>query len=157
MDKEKLFKENMNLVPFVIQKYLPTAIGDEDAIQAGYMGLWQSCLKYKEDKGQFSSYAVLAIKNEILHWWKYLSKQICTVPWDEKNQDNQQEDKVEDSINKVIFSEYYQTLTETQKKIVSYKLLGYNGTEIASILKVNPATVNFHLRKMLPCFKQIIN
>lgn len=61
-DKQQFIEENMNLVYFLIQKYYPTFIHDEDIIQCGMMGLCEAAERFDKNKAKFSYYA----KNRIL-------------------------------------------------------------------------------------------
>lgn len=64
--KQKLINENLNLVYFVINKYYPYLIGDEDIIQAGMLGLCMAAKNFDESKAQFSTYASSCISAQIV-------------------------------------------------------------------------------------------
>ena len=65
MMKNKLIEDNMSLVYFIINKYYPTYITDEDIVQAGMLGLCKAGDTWNEDKGAFSTYAAICIRNNI--------------------------------------------------------------------------------------------
>ena len=65
MNKNELIEKNMNLVYFVISKYYPTFIHDEDIVQSGMLGLCKAADKWDESKSKFSTYAGRCIRNEI--------------------------------------------------------------------------------------------
>lgn len=70
---EEMLEENLQLVPLVISRRFPTFICDDDIFQIGYIGLWNACKNYDESKNaKFSSYAVQAIKNEIIKHFRSL-------------------------------------------------------------------------------------
>ena len=68
-DAEKLFLENMKLVPHVINKMgFPVT---DDNLQDGYIGLWKAALKYDESLGfQFATFAAPVIRNAIILAWR---------------------------------------------------------------------------------------
>lgn len=65
MTKQQLIEDNMKLVYFIVQKYFPTYIQDEDIIQAGMLGLCKAADKWDEEVSQFSTFASKCIRNEI--------------------------------------------------------------------------------------------
>lgn len=66
-DKEKLFEENIKLVPFILNKYYfaPYKIYGEDLYQEACIGLWTACLHYNPSKSKFSTYATKAIRRHV--------------------------------------------------------------------------------------------
>lgn len=67
MDREKLFADNVKLVPFVLRRYYPpTFVWDEDLMQDGLIALWKACVAYDESRSNaFSTFAVFCIRNGI--------------------------------------------------------------------------------------------
>ena len=65
MTPEELYFENEALVYHVLHKKFPMSRFDDDFKQIARLGLWKACLRYDENKGKFSTYAVPAIENEI--------------------------------------------------------------------------------------------
>lgn len=71
IDLEKLFKDNVKLVGFVITKYFRRIIENgirerEDLLQEGYIGLWRACKRFDPDRGvEFSTFAVSHIRGSI--------------------------------------------------------------------------------------------
>lgn len=66
IDREKLFADNVKLVPFVLWKYYPAFARDEDLIQDGLLALWKACVAYDESRSNaFSTFAVFCIRNGI--------------------------------------------------------------------------------------------
>ena len=65
MTPEELYFENEALVYHVLHKKFPMSRFDDDFQQIARLGLWKACLRYDENKGKFSTYAVPAIENEI--------------------------------------------------------------------------------------------
>lgn len=70
---QALFMENMALVGFAI-KLMEIPFTD-DALQDGYLGLWKAALAFDDTQGKrFSSYAVPAIRGEIIRGWQNFNK-----------------------------------------------------------------------------------
>lgn len=66
MDREQKIIDNMNLVHYVIHKYFPLYMDNQDNIQNGYVGLIKAVDSFDESTGNtFSTYAARCIFNEI--------------------------------------------------------------------------------------------
>ena len=65
MSRQSLIEDNMNLVHFVIHRYYPESIKDEDIIQCGMVGLCKAADTWDETTSKFSSYASRCIGYEI--------------------------------------------------------------------------------------------
>lgn len=65
MNHDDLIIENQKLVYFIVRKYYPTYIFDEDIVQCGMVGLCKAAEKWDEKKAKFSTYAGRIIRNEI--------------------------------------------------------------------------------------------
>lgn len=75
---EKLFYENMRLVPHTIRKYTALAV-NEDALQEGLLGLWKAAIHFDADSGnRFATFAVQCIRNQI--WQGERSKLRGNIP-----------------------------------------------------------------------------
>lgn len=62
---DEFIKQNKGLVFYVIKKFYPSCINDEDVIQSGYIGLYLAAKNYDSNKGKFSTFAIRYIFNEI--------------------------------------------------------------------------------------------
>lgn len=49
---EQAIISNEKLIYFVINRYYPDFIEDEDIIQSGRIGLWKACISYDSSKKQ---------------------------------------------------------------------------------------------------------
>lgn len=69
-EKEKIFEENMNLVPYVMKNllHLSTTESDfDDIMQEGYVALWNAIKTFNKGRGSsFSNYACCCIRNKLL-------------------------------------------------------------------------------------------
>lgn len=70
--KADLFEKNIDLVYYMISRYYPLNIQDEDVIQNGMIGLWKACITYYESLNMFSTYASRCILNEIRMYFRSL-------------------------------------------------------------------------------------
>lgn len=68
--KTDLFQKNLDLVYYMISRYYPLSIQDEDIIQNGMIGLWKACVTYDESLNMFSTYASKCILNEIRMYFR---------------------------------------------------------------------------------------
>lgn len=75
MDKEQLINDSIPFVYYIINKYYPTYRYNEDVIQAGMLGLVRAARHYQEEKGKFSTYAGVVIRNEIARQIKWELKE----------------------------------------------------------------------------------
>lgn len=65
-DREQKIINNMNLVHYIIHKYFPQYITNQDVIQNGYVGLIKAVDSFDESAGNaFSTYAARYIFNEV--------------------------------------------------------------------------------------------
>lgn len=65
-DREQKIIDNMSLVHYVLHKYFPLYIDNQDNIQNGYVGLIKAVDSFDESTGNtFSTYASRCIFNEI--------------------------------------------------------------------------------------------
>lgn len=62
---EQAVVDNKKLVYFVVHRYYPDFIHDDDIIQVGWIGLWKARISYDSSKSKFSTFAVRCIANEI--------------------------------------------------------------------------------------------
>lgn len=76
---EQLFEENQGLVYWTIKTYYPLAMGDEDILQEGMIGLWEACLNFEEGRSQFSTWAVRCITNSISKEFRRRNKKAIKV------------------------------------------------------------------------------
>lgn len=81
--KEELYIQNENLVYFIISKYYPDYLGDEDLAQECKIGLWRAVTSYDETKSTFSTFASKCIINAILQYFRKNKNKIKTVSLDQ--------------------------------------------------------------------------
>lgn len=142
MNKDKLIEDNMKLVYYVINKYYPSYLGDEDVVQEGMLGLCRAANNYDPSKTKFSTYAVICIKHQILYYLRSRSKHNGTLSldYDVKGEERNCEPFVNFIVGEldvdtvwVDFKTFYSTLTENEKNIIDLSLY-YSPTEIGEML-----------------------
>lgn len=138
-EAKKLFLDNMALVGYTIKK-MEISFTD-DALQDGYLGLWKASMAYDDTQGmQFSSYAIPAIRGEIVRGWQNMNKNDCPIlsldhlmsdklgPADEDGLELYaavRDDKAEDLLEAVELKEWLcQTLNPTENYIVLRRMSG---------------------------------
>ena len=74
---DQMIADNEKLVMYTISRYFPTFLYDDDIRQLGYIGLWKACEKYDASLNtKFGSYAVKAIRGEIIKYVRSLEMQM---------------------------------------------------------------------------------
>lgn len=74
-ERNKLVEDNQKLVWFVIRRFYPTFWHDEDLVQTGMIGLIRAADTYDPEKGSFSHFAIVCIRNEMMMEFKRRLKQ----------------------------------------------------------------------------------
>lgn len=82
-ERDKLITENMRLVYYLVRKYYPTYIGNEDVIQEGMVGLIKAADTWDEEKRSFSTYATNCIINQIRMYFRREMKHPTYKPLDD--------------------------------------------------------------------------
>lgn len=160
LDKEQLIIDNMNLVYSVIRKYYPTFIKDEDLIQVGKMGLCRAANSWIEEKGAFSSFAWLCIRNEIRNEFRMRNKSPETlsldyeVYGDDGSKTTFGESIVGDAdVDYIDIDGLYRKLRPKERKIFELRQSGMTPYEISLELNNNSETIYRALRKI----KRLLN
>ena len=165
MDKDKLITDNINLVYYVLHKYYPYSIADEDLIQAGMVGLCVAAERYKQDLGKFSVYAVKGIRNYMnleLKNRKKFANQISlsteVKPGEEEDGKITLEDILpgDEGIDFVDSDTYLSELTEVEKRVVEMRRRGYTLRDIGAELGVSSQTAYKICRKIKLKWSKII-
>lgn len=153
-NRQSLIEDNMKLVYFIINKYYPTFIHDEDIIQYGMLGLCKAAEKWDETKSKFSTFASHAILNEIKMEFRRRSKQPETVSLSKIIHSEESKLTLEDSImgeadiGFVDMKGLKDSLTPREKEIWDMTLCGDTQREIAERLGLSVQRVNAVIRKI---------
>jgi RNA polymerase sigma factor (sigma-70 family) len=145
----------MNLVYSFIAKEFPKHIGDEDLIQCGMVGLCNAADKWDESKSEFSTFAWMCIRHEILREFRSRKKHYGVLSLDyEINIGDGERTPVgetmvgEEDIDYVDTEDFLAKLTPVQKQVFLLKKQGVKDTEIAQTLGVSVTMVGTIRRKL---------
>lgn len=155
----KLYEENEKLVSFVISRYYPTFLNNEDLRQIGKLGLWKACLSYKDSKGKFSTYGCRLIRNEInVHFRTSIRKKRIPVNQITSVSYRIDEDKAHGELGDLCLEagrtsiwcggSLKELLTERQMRILSYMIKGLTQREIGEKLGVSHSAIHFEKKKI---------
>lgn len=142
----------MNLVHFVIQRYYPWHIHDEDIIQVGMVGLCKAADKWDAEKGAFSTYATCRIRGEISREFCKRGKQIQTLSleymYGDGNEDSELKDFIigDQDVDYVDYQYFYDKLNSKQQQILELKLTGLRNFEIAKELNCSRERIGQQVR-----------
>lgn len=163
MNVQKLIEDNMNLVYFVVNKYYPTFIGDEDIIQSGMLGLCRAANTWDESRATFSTYAAKCILNHIRIELRLRKKHYGVLSLDYKfdsevSDSNDILDVVigEEDVDYVDYKSFYDQLSPMDKLIVTYRRQGLTHRQIAEKLNCTRQNVTKHLQKLEYKWRTII-
>ena len=129
---DQMIADNEKLVMYTISRFFPTFLYDDDIRQLGYIGLWKACEKYDASLNtKFGSYAVKAIRGEIIKYLRSLQMQMrCPkVPNMSLSEpmyggDESLEDHISAGVLDWIDAEgFYNALTNRQKLIVRRRII----------------------------------
>lgn len=157
------------LVQFVIKKYFPTKIEDEDIEQIGLIGLWKAAERYdKDSEGKFYNYAIKCIKNTILHELEKQSRdkrKANTIPQnirlDSYTPDNKKnyyevlKNETNDDFLRIIIRDYFLKLNPTQKKIFKLLSEGHTIKTISENVKMSVGYVHKQVTIMKNDIKEL--
>lgn len=159
---KQLIESNMNLVYFVISKYYPTFINDEDIVQTGMLALCMAANTWDENKSKFSTYAGRCIRNAInneLHN-RNKHKNVLSLDYELSHSDGESYTLSdfcigEEDVDFVDIDTFSNRLTDREYEIVNLKRKGKTANEIASIFGCSRKTVDAILRKLKPLWRSV--
>lgn len=150
MSKQQLIEDNMNLVYYVINKYYPTYICEEDVIQEGMVGLCKAANSYDSDKGIFSTFACHCILNQIRYYFRQNSKHYNVLSYEGVINNVEDEsitfldtisgDKDVD-LGVINFRMFYDKLSESDQKFLDL-LADHTECEIGEILGISQSGIS---------------
>lgn len=162
MTKQQLIEDNMGLVYFVVRKYYPWHINDEDIIQVGMVGLCKAADKWDVKRGSFSTYAVRIIRGAIAFEIKVRCRRVQTVSLDAivKNESDTSFLDLRTGASDVDYvdtSAVYKTLSSREQKVFDLLQLGMTQADIARELGLSRERVRQHTRKIRLKWDKIMN
>ena len=164
MEKDKLIEENMKLVYYIVNKYYPSFIKDEDVIQEGMVGLCKAASSWDDSKSKFSTFASVCILNEIKLYFRANMKHNGLLSLDNstENEDGDlisfidlmvgTEDVPSDYVD---FSMFYNTLNDDEKDLIGLRL-ELTECEIADIKGCSQSLISQKCRKIKMKWRKFI-
>lgn len=136
--KRQLIEENMNLVYFIINRYYPTYIQDQDIVQTGMVGLCKAADTWEESVSKFSTYASKCICNEINKEFQSRKKHkgVLSLDYEVNNGEGGKTtfgdlQVGDEDVPFVDNEEFYETLTDEEKQVFDIDAQGFSPEEIA--------------------------
>ena len=154
---------NMSLVYYIIHKYYPTFINDEDIVQSGMVGLCKAANTWDEEKSTFSTYASICILNEIRIEFRKRKKHQGVLSLDYKYDDTDSIDGVvelgdmivgAEDVDYVDIQSIYEHLDDFEIKVIKYRNFGMTTVEIAKALGCSQSHISRALRKIIRKWKE---
>lgn len=163
-DREQKIIDNMGLVHYVLHKYFPLYIDNQDNIQNGYVGLIKAVDSFDESTGNtFSTYASRCIFNEIAmdlrrrnKYAKDISLHAVLAEGDTRDDPLTIEDVLsyEDDYTPLYIQEFVQCLDEREITVLRYLMAGKNQTYISNRLGMTRSNVCLIVKKMRSKWKE---
>ena len=157
MTPEELYLKNEPLVYYVLNKKFPMNRLDDDFKQIARLGLWKACLRYDENKGKFSTYAVPAIENEIKMELRKKSRKPIEISLDDLIRDTSDDtDRLtifgicmgDQDVGFVDTIWADKELTERQKRILSLLYNGMVQDDVAREIGISQTMVSREVAKI---------
>lgn len=162
---ETLIEQHKNLVVYVIKRWFPNKLGDDDIMQIGMIALWKAIEKYDENKkASLETFAVGCIRNGIL---RELQKQNTK----NKNKNNQTEVSLDghgvwlDEItpdnsaymeNVIAIKDYITRKSEEEKQMIYLKASGKTTKQIANQMNLAKRTAERRWAKIRTELKDVL-
>lgn len=161
MTKQQLIEDNMRLVTYLLDKYYPSCLSDEDIFQTGMMGLCMAANTWDESKSAFSTYASSCILNAIKNEFRSRKKHDGVLSLDYKyskyDKDNATLKEVivgQDDIDYSDVDFIYENLNPVECKIVDCRRKGMTTYDIAREFGCSRQNISKHLRRIKSKIKQ---
>lgn len=163
-DREQKIIDNMGLVHYVLHKYFPLYIDNQDNIQNGYVGLIKAVDSFDESTGNtFSTYASRCIFNEIAmdlrrrnKYAKDISLHAVLAEGNTRDDPLTIEDilSYEDDYTPLYIQEFVHCLDEREVLVLRYLMAGKNQTYISNRLGMTRSNVCLIVKKMRSKWKE---
>lgn len=156
MTKHELIESNMNLVYYVLHKYYPTFVKDEDMVQVGMVGLCKAANTWDGVSSKFSTYAVACILQEIHSEYRRRSQTIPTISLDKQLYSDNSDFDLSDILpsedvnfdDGVELERFKELLNEDDLVILKYMFDGVRQIDVATKLGLTKGAVNERVRRI---------
>lgn len=162
MTRQQLIEDNMVLVYFVVRKYYPWYINDEDIIQVGMLALCKAADSWDAERSSFSSYAVWRIRSYISHEIKVRLRRVPTVSLDAIVSNSEDSSLLDfqmgaSDVDYIDTSALYKVLSRPQREVFDRLQAGMTQAEIARDMGISRERVGQHTRKIRHKWNKIMN
>ena len=146
--QQKLCEDNMNLAYYIVSKYYPTYVQDDDIKSSALLGLCKAAEAYDPEKGLFSTYAVKCIRNEINQEFINRKPYSKMISLDSKvGEELTLGDTIIDEDDIAYMDEtFYNILTKEERDVLEVENMGFNSEEIAEMFGYSVQKVQKLLR-----------
>lgn len=164
---EELIQKHKNIIGFVIKKWFPNLIGDDDIFQTGMIALWEAIEKYDESKNaSLETFATSCIRNKIL---KELRKQNAAMRTARENmalislddKDNLVGETTSDNTanmeNVIALKDYIDRQPDMDRQIIYLKAKGRTTSQIAVEMNLAKRTTERRWKKIKDDFMEMKN
>lgn len=162
MNRQQLIEDNMNLVYFVLHKYYPTFVMDEDVIQTGMVGLCKAGSTWDEEKGVFSTYAVQCIQNLINNYFRdnKKHKNLLSLDYQVRGKDGESTSfgdlqVGEEDVDYVNVEDVYNKLSPKDKMIFDMRSAGLTNDDIGKYLGCSGSAIQQRVRKIRKIWRKV--
>lgn len=153
---QKLVEDNIGLVYYLINRYYPTFITDEDVIQSGMLGLCQAANTYDESRGvTFASYASKCILNEVINEFERRKRYQGVISLETKRFSGDMDSDTigdfligDEDIDYIDYDAFYNQLSPQNKELVDLKRIGLTARDIAHMKGCSEQAITKRLRKL---------
>lgn len=154
-----LFEQHDKIRYFVIRKYYPTLLYNEDVEQATKCGLWRAAVTYDQNKDcTFSHYAISCIMVEMVPYTRTINKHNKAADNAIKCSDrNRRPMNSPDDVLCIDLLDFLARLPSDLKVVVDYRKVGYRSEEIGQILGITKRSVDRRLVKALRMWHDFID
>lgn len=154
-----LFEQHDKIRYFVIRKYYPTLLYNEDVEQATKCGLWRAAVTYDQNKDcTFSHYAISCIMAEMVPYTRTINKHNKAADNVIKCSDrNRRPMNSPDDVLCIDLLDFLARLPSELKAVVDYRKVGYRSEEIGQILGITKRSVDRRLVKALRMWHEFID
>ena len=160
MEVNKLIEDNMTFVYYLVKKYYPKFLFDEDIIQCGMVGLVKAAQTWDETKTKFTPYSSFCILNEIRQEFIRRSKYSTDTSLEKNVCEHLTLGEVlvgDQDVSEFNVDALYSRLTAKEKAVFDLKAAGYKQKEIAERIGCTQQGVSYCLgrikTKMEECYE----
>lgn len=169
-DINKAIEENTPLVYYIIRKYFPTFIHDDDIIQSGLIGLWKSLINFDSTKNvKFATFATKVIMNDINMEIRKRRKSrldismYTSVSGTSDDTDLEIYDSMSDNLSGVHDYSTYELeqclrsdkFTENERTVLVYKYRGYTQKKIGDKMGISQPQISRIEKNIRTKFKKL--